>query len=667
MSDVREVTVPDLGDVEAAEVIDVLVAPGDSVEPETPLVTIESEKSAMDLPSPAAGVVDEIKVKVGDQIGAGDLVLTLRTEGGASQAPADDAEDTSEAGKAASEADSGDADKSAAAEPEADAGDAETDAEADTEADAAPRANTQAEDEAPDGERAAPAEGSKSAADGQRPSAPKDGSANARGQSGAAGKAGGEGTSGPGGGRRLLVLGAGPGGYTAAFRAADLGFEVTLVERYERLGGVCLNVGCIPSKALLHAARVIDEAADMAAHGVRFGPPRIELDALRGWKDDVVRKLTDGLATLTRQRKVRRVTGIGRFTGPHELTVDTREGQERLRFDVAIIAAGSQATRIPDFPYDDHRLIDSTGALALEDIPNRLLVVGGGIIGLEMATVYHALGSRVSVVEMTDSLIPPADRDLVKPLQQRLAGRYEDILLGTRVTRIERQQDGLLVHFQGEQAPAEESFDRVLVAVGRRPNGKRIGAEEIGVRVHDNGLIGVDRQMRTSVPHIFAIGDLVAGPMLAHKAMAEAKIAAEAAAGEPAYADARTIPSVAYTDPEIAWAGLTEMQAKAQNIAYEKGSFPWAASGRALGQGRPDGLTKLLFSRESGRLIGGGIVGVNAGELIAEVALAIEMGSDAEDIGLTIHPHPTLAETVHMSAEAVLGTLTDLYLPRRRG
>ncbi|HJO35619.1 MAG TPA: dihydrolipoyl dehydrogenase, partial [Gammaproteobacteria bacterium] len=610
-----------------------------------------SEKSAMDLPSPAAGVVAEIKVKVGDQIGAGDLVLTLRAEDEAAEAEADAAPDAA-ADEAAGAADD------APAEADGEEASADDDAAAEAKGKAKPKAN---------GRTTKPANNDGSPTDGQRPASREQGAADTAPRSGKAGRAGGEAAAGPGGGRRLLVLGAGPGGYTAAFRAADLGFEVTLVERYERLGGVCLNVGCIPSKALLHAARVIDEAADMAAHGVRFGPPKIELDALRGWKDDVVRKLTDGLATLTRQRKVRRVTGVGRFTGPHELTVDTAEGQERLRFDIAIIAAGSQATRIPDFPYDDHRLIDSTGALALEDIPDRLLVVGGGIIGLEMATVYHALGSRVSVVEMTDSLIPPADRDLVKPLHQRLAARYEDILLGTRVTRIERQQDGLLVHFQGEQAPAEKRFDRVLVAVGRRPNGKRIGAEEIGVRVHDNGLIGVDRQMRTSVPHIYAIGDLVAGPMLAHKAMAEAKIAAEAAAGEPAYADARTIPSVAYTDPEIAWAGLTETQAKAQNIAYEKGSFPWAASGRALGQGRPEGLTKLLFSRESGRLIGGGIVGVNAGELIGEVALAIEMGSDAEDIGLTIHPHPTLTETVHMSAEAVLGTLTDLYLPRRRG
>ena len=463
----------------------------------------------------------------------------------------------------------------------------------------------------------------------------------------------------------LVVLGAGPGGYTAAFRAADLGLSVTLVERWPTLGGVCLNVGCIPSKALLHAARVIEEAKEAGEFGLDFGAPRVDLERLRGWKAKVVGKLTDGLASLVKQRKVNVVNGTGRFTGPNTLAVDGAGGTTTIEFRQCIVAAGSEPVRMPGAP-DDPRIIDSTGALELESLPKSLLVIGGGIIGLEMATVYDALGVEVSVVELTDTLMPGADRDLVRPLQKRIAARYKAIMLGTKVTGMTAGKAGISVSFEGKQAPGEpQVYERVLVAVGRRPNGKAIGADKAGIAVDERGFIKVDRQMRTNVPSIFAIGDIVGQPMLAHKASHEGKVAAEVAAGQKSFFDARVIPSVAYTDPEVAWIGKTEEQAKAEGIAFEKGSFPWAASGRSLSLGRSEGLSKLLFAKDSGQLIGAGIVGTNAGDLISEAALAIELGCDAADIGLTVHPHPTLSETVAFAAEAAEGTITDLYIPRR--
>jgi dihydrolipoamide dehydrogenase len=463
----------------------------------------------------------------------------------------------------------------------------------------------------------------------------------------------------------VLVLGSGPGGYTAAFRAADLGKKVVLVERYTSLGGVCLNVGCIPSKALLHAAKVLSEAEEMSHFGLQFVRPQVELDKLRSWKDSVVGRLTKGLSGLAKQRKVQVVQGTGRFTGPHMLEVQSAEGAKRVSFDCAIIAAGSQSARIPGFPYDDPRLMDSTGALELRDIPGRLLVIGGGIIGLEMATVYDALGSKVSVVEMLDGLMPGADRDIVKPLQRRIEKRYEAILLKTKVVKLESLPEGLRAIFEGEGAPAPQVYDRVLLSVGRRPNGKAIDAQAAGVQVNERGYIAVNNQMRTNVPHIYAIGDIVGEPMLAHKATHEGKLAAEVIAGHKGAFDARTIPSVAYTDPEVAWMGLTETAAKAQGIEFEKAVFPWAASGRALATARDEGMTKLLFDKATHRLLGAGIVGPNAGELISETVLALEMGADAQDIGLTIHPHPTLSETVFFSAEIADGSITDLYMPKR--
>lgn len=464
----------------------------------------------------------------------------------------------------------------------------------------------------------------------------------------------------------VLVLGAGPGGYTAAFRAADLGKRTVLVERYAALGGVCLNVGCIPSKALLHAARVIAETKEMREHGISFGEPEIDLDKLRAWKDRVVGRLTSGLAGLAKQRKVTVITGHGSFISPNQLRVKTAEGATTVSFEHAIIAAGSQALALPGLPKDDPRVLDSTDALVIADIPKRLLVIGGGIIGLEMATVYHELGARITVVELMDALMPGTDKDIVRPLQKRIAKQYENILLSTKVTKVEPQADGLMVSFEGANAPATERFDSILVAVGRRPNGKVIGAEHAGVKVDERGYIAADKQQRTNVPHIFAIGDIVGQPMLAHKATHEGKIAAEVAAGMKSSFDARVIPAVAYTDPEVAWIGVTESEAKEQKLNYGKGTFPWAASGRSLGLGRDEGLTKLLFDQDSGRVIGAGIVGPNAGDLIAEVGLAIEMGCDAQDIGLTIHPHPTLSETVAFAAEAFEGTITDLYIPRKK-
>ena len=466
--------------------------------------------------------------------------------------------------------------------------------------------------------------------------------------------------------RQLVVLGAGPGGYTAAFRAADLGMKVTLVERWSELGGVCLNVGCIPSKALLHAARVVEEAHDASEFGIEFGDPEVDPGKLMAWKDRIVGQLTQGLAGLARRRGVEVVTGTGRFSSTHTLEVQQSDRMRELQFDQCIVAAGSEPVRLPGLP-DDPRIMDSTGALEIDALPDRLLVVGGGIIGLEMATVYEALGVAVSVVELTDTLIPGCDRDLVRPLEKRVGARYEAIMLGTRVTGMDAREDGIAVRFEGASAPEQqEIYDRVLVAVGRKPNGDLIGAEQAGLAVDQRGFIAVDKQLRTNVRHIFAIGDIVGEPLLAHKAAHEGKAAAEVAAGEKSWFDSRAVPSVAYTDPEIAWAGLSEAEAKAEGVACTKGVFPWAASGRSLTLGRSEGLTKLLFDEATGRLLGAGLVGPNAGDLIAEAVLAIEMGCDAEDISLSVHAHPTLSETVAFAAEAAAGTITDLYIPRAR-
>jgi len=464
----------------------------------------------------------------------------------------------------------------------------------------------------------------------------------------------------------VLVLGAGPGGYTAAFRAADLGKKVTLVERYESLGGVCLNVGCIPSKALLHTAAIINEAEHMKANGVDFGKPKIKLEGINGFKNKVVTKLTGGLRQLAKQRKVEVVTGVGEFIDANTLRVVNDGEESQIRFEHCVIAAGSQATQIPSFPNDDERLMDSTDALELSDVPKKLLIIGGGIIGLEMATVYDALGSEITVVEFMDNLIPGCDKDLVRPLNKIISKRYKAIYLSTKVTEIKAQKNGLKVSFEGKKAPDPQVYDKVLVAVGRRPNGLKIGAENAGVKVDEAGFIQVDNQMRTNVANIFAIGDIVGNPMLAHKATHEAKVAAEVISGMKSWFEPMTIPSVAYTDPEIAWMGLTETEAKSQGVEYVKGAFPWAASGRSLGLDRDEGLTKILFDKETKRILGAGIVGPNAGELIAEAVLALEMGADAEDIGLTIHAHPTLSETLNFAAEMAEGTITDLYIPRKK-
>ncbi|HEX6995380.1 MAG TPA: dihydrolipoyl dehydrogenase [Gammaproteobacteria bacterium] len=603
-----EIRVPDLGDFEAVDVIEVHVAAGDRIEKDDPLITLETDKATMDVPSPEAGVVVDVRVSVGDKVSKGDTIVMLDAAGASAAAGAD-------------------------AGPGADA--------AKETLDAAPAAA------APSEARGTPPVGTvPERAPGETTTTDTVRALSGRGS-------------------RLVVLGAGPGGYTAAFRAADLGLDVTLIERWPSLGGVCLNVGCIPSKALLHAARVIEETKEMAARGLDFGEPRIDTDKLRGWKNEVVGQLTRGLAGMAKQRNVRVVNGTGRFAGPNRIEV-VRDGEiETVDFDQCIIAAGSEPVRLPNLP-DDPRIIDSTGALELEELPKRMLVIGGGIIGLEMATVYDALGVRVSVVELTKTLIPGCDRDLVRPLEKRLNARYEAIMLGTRVVEMKARKDGIVVRFEGDAAPSgEEVYGRVLVAVGRRPNGGVIGAEAAGVTVDERGFIKVDKQMRTNVPHIFAIGDIVGPPMLAHKATHEGKVAAEAAAGEKSFFDARVIPSVAYTDPEIAWVGVTEDDAKSRGVRYEKGTFPWAASGRALSLGRSDGLTKLLFDAETKGLIGAGIVGPNAGDLISEAALAIEMGCDAEDIGLTVHPHPTLSETIAFAAEVAAGTVTDLYIPKR--
>jgi dihydrolipoamide dehydrogenase len=569
-----EVTLPDIGDFESVDIIEVLVAPGDSLEIEDPLLTLESDKATMTIPSPHAGVVQELKVKVGDKISQGGPILVVELAEG----------ESTEMKHESSVAPVSDAVTGAA--------------------------NIQAE---------------------------------------------------------VVVLGAGPGGYTAAFRAADLGKKTVLIEKHAALGGVCLNVGCIPSKALLHAADVINEAAEMEHMGISFGKPKVDLDKLREGKDRVVGRLTQGLAALAKQRKVEVVQGWAKFESPNRIAVETAEGRVSISFDNAIIACGSRPVEIPGFPNGDPRLINSTGALALEDVPKKMLVVGGGIIGLEMGTVYSTLGSQIDVVELQSSLIPGCDPDLVRPLKKKLDAKFNSIMLETKVTEIKAQKGGLKVFFEGKNAPEKaQTYDKVLVAVGRIPNGKLIGAEHAGVNVDERGFIPVDEHMRTNVPNIYAIGDVVGNPMLAHKATHEAKVAAEVIAGLPSMFDPLTIPSVAYTDPEVAWMGLTETEAKAQGIEYEKGAFPWAASGRALGIGRDEGMTKLLFDPETKRILGAGIVGVNAGELIGETVLALEMGADAEDIGLTIHPHPTLNETICFAAEMAEGSITDLMPPKKR-
>lgn len=464
----------------------------------------------------------------------------------------------------------------------------------------------------------------------------------------------------------VVVLGSGPGGYSAAFRAADLGKKVTLIERYDVIGGVCLNVGCIPSKALLHGAKVIDEAKEMSEYGIDFGKPKIDLSKLRNWKNKVVSRLTGGLAMLAKQRKVTVINGTGLFVSPNEIEVTGKEGKQTIRFENAIVAVGSRTVKLPFIP-EDPRILDSTSALELEQTDCRMLVIGGGIIGLEMATVYHALGAKISVVELMDQIIPGADRDVVMPLQKRIEKRYEKIMLKTKVTKVEAKKDGLYVTFEGENAPDKpEKYDRILVAVGRRPNSDKIDAQKAGLKINDRGFIEVDKQMRTNVPNIYAIGDVVGNPMLAHKAVPEGRLAAEVICGKKHYFDPACIPSVAYTDPEVAWVGVTENEAKAKGLQYGKGVFPWAASGRSLSMGRDEGLTKLIFDEKTHRIIGAGIIGPNAGELISEMALAIEMGCDAEDIALTIHPHPTLSESIMMASEIYEGTITDLYMPKKK-
>jgi len=577
MAAVKEVKVPDIGDFKDVEVIEVLVKPGDTVTKEQSLITLESDKATMEIPSPAAGVVKELRVKVGDKVSEGSLLLSLE-DGAAESTPP----------------------------PAAEAGPA-----------------------------AKPAHGPV-----------------------AAGKSDFE--------CDLVVLGSGPGGYSAAFRAADLGLKTVLVERYPVLGGVCLNVGCIPSKALLHTAAIVDAARALAPHGVAFGEPKLDLDKLRGFKDKVVGKLTGGLASMARARKVTVVQGLGSFAGPNLLSVDTGDGPKAVRFTSAIIAAGSQAAKLPFLP-DDPRIVDSTGALELAGIPKRMLVIGGGIIGLEMGTVYSTLGARLDVVEMLDGLMLGADRDLVSVWQKFNAKRFDNVMLKTRTARAEAQKDGIRVWFEGEAAPKEpQSYDLVLVSVGRAPNGKKIRAEAAGVAVTERGFIEVDSQMRTNVPHIYAIGDIARQPMLAHKAVHEGHVAAEAAAGQKSHFDARVIPSVAYTDPEVAWVGLTEEEAKKAGVKVEAAKFPWAASGRAIANGRDEGFTKLIFDAQTHRIVGAGIVGTTAGDLISELALAIEMGADATDIGKTIHPHPTLGESVGMAAELYEGVCTDLPPQRKR-
>jgi dihydrolipoamide dehydrogenase len=573
---IKELILPDIGGFESVEIIELHVAVGDKVKKEDPILTLESDKATMDIPSPYNGTISELSVAVGDKISEGGKLGSLKS--GDKEPPADKS--------------SSNAKQPSEASPVVNAGSDKL--------------------------------------------------------------------------TEVLVLGAGPGGYTAAFRAADLGKKVILVERYDSLGGVCLNVGCIPSKALLHTAQIINEADHMKANGVSFGKPKIDLNGVNGFKDKVVTKLTGGLKQLAKQRKVEVVTGVGEFIDANHLKVVHGGNETSIQFEHCVIAAGSQATEIPSFPNDDERLIDSTGALELTNVPKKLLIIGGGIIGLEMATVYHALGSEITVVEFMDSLIPGCDKDLVRPLNKIIKKRYKEIHLSTKVTEIKAQKNGLKVSFEGAKAPDSQVYDKVLVAVGRRPNGLKIGAQNAGIQVDEAGFIQVDNQMRTNIANIFAIGDIVGNPMLAHKATHEAKVAAEVISGMKSSFEPLAIPSVAYTDPEIAWMGLSEAEAKEQGVEYIKGAFPWAASGRSLGLDRDEGLTKVLFDKESKRILGAGMVGPNAGELIAEAVLALEMGADAEDIGLTIHAHPTLSETFNFAAEMAEGTITDLYIPKKK-
>lgn len=608
MASTIEIKVPDIGGHDNVPVIEVLVKVGDTVAKEQSLVTLESDKATMEIPSSAAGVIKELKVKVGDEVSEGAVIAVLEAaEGNTSPSPLR--------------------------------------GEGRGEGTTSPQSSTS---NAPASTRPTP-----------QPSPQGGEGAKAPQAAGASGRT-------PDIECKLVVLGSGPGGYTAAFRAADLDVDTVLVERYAALGGVCLNVGCIPSKALLHAAAVIDEAEAMAAHGVTFGAPKLDLDKLRDFKTKVVGKLTGGLAGMAKQRKVRTMQGVGTFVSSNEMEVQTAEGTKLIRFENAIIAAGSQAVRLPAFPWDDERIIDSTGALELKDVPKKLLVVGGGIIGLEMATVYSALGSEVTVVEFMDQLIPGTDADLIKPLAQRLAKKLKGVHLKTKVVEAKATKKGIEVSYEGESIPETTLFDRVLVAVGRSPNGNKIGADKAGVAVTDRGFINVDTQMRTNVRHIYAIGDLVGQPMLAHKATHEARVAAEVVSGMKSYFDARVIPSVAFTDPEIAWVGVTEREAKEKGLKIGVGKFPWAASGRAIGIDRTEGFTKLIFDEETHRIVGAAIVGPHAGDLISELCLAIEMGAEAADIGLTIHPHPTLGESVGMAAEVYEGTITDLYLPKKK-
>ncbi|HEX5056085.1 MAG TPA: dihydrolipoyl dehydrogenase [Gammaproteobacteria bacterium] len=587
MSNEIKVEVPDIGDFKNVGIIEVLVKAGDTVSKEQSLITLESDKASIEIPSPEAGKVKQLLVKVGDKVSKGSPILVLESDGARPAA------------------------KPASAQ--------------------APKASAQA---APQTAKPAPMPASAAGIKADIVT-------------------------------QVVVLGSGPGGYSAAFRAADLEKQVVLIERFADLGGVCLNVGCIPSKALLHSALIIKEAEAMAEHGVTFGKPQIDLKKLLGWKESVVKKHTSGLVGMTKQRKVQVVHGVGKFISPYHIEVEGPDGKKIVQFENAIIAAGSQPTKIPDFPHDDPRVMDSTDALLLEEAPKRMLIVGGGIIGLEMAMVYDAVGTKITIVELMDGLIPGCDRDLVKPLEKIISKRYEKIYVGTKVTKMEALKQGIKVSFEGKDAPASDTFDRVLVAVGRVPNGNKIGADKAGVQVNERGFIPVDKQLRTNVPHIFAIGDIVGQPMLAHKAVHEAKVAAEVIAGHKAFFDARTIPAVAYTDPEVAWMGLTETQAQKDGIDYDKAVIPWIASGRASSIGRNEGQTKLLYDKKTKRILGAGIVGPNAGELIAEAVLALEMGADMEDISLTIHSHPTLSETVGLAAEMAEGTITDL-LPKKK-
>ena len=580
MAELKKIHIPNIGDFDSVEVIEIMVKVGDKINIEDSLITVESDKASMDIPSPASGLIKSLDIKVGDEVKEGSLILSIDSE----------IEDTSEV-KAPAEKKQTSQKKETQPSPQNEKSDEEYD---------------------------------------------------------------------------VAVLGSGPGGYTAAFRAADLGLKVVLIERYTTIGGVCLNVGCIPSKALLHTAKVITDAEDTASHGVSFNQPKIDLDQLRNWKSNkVVKKLTMGLSQMAKQRDVKVIEGEGKFASPNQITVNLNDGVKKIiGFKSAIIAAGSQPSKIPNTP-DDERIMDSTGALELKDIPKKLLIIGGGIIGLEMGTVYEALGSEVSVVELSDGLIQGCDRDIVKPLHRRMEKRFENIWLKTKVTNIETIKEGVVVYFEGDDVPEKLTFDRVLVAVGRKPNGHKIDAEKAGVKVDEHGFIDVDKQMKTNVDHIYAIGDIIGQPMLAHKATHEGKVAAEVIAGEKVEFQAMTIPSVAYTDPEIAWAGITEDEAKLKEIEIEKAVFPWAASGRAISTNRTEGMTKLIFDKKTNRIIGAGIVGTNAGELIAETVLSIEMGADAHDIGLSIHPHPTLSESVAMASEIKEGSITDLYIKKR--